>query len=99
MQNSHFFVHCSYSLPDVSAVRIARELWCTSQESSPVDVIITMALHVHVSPYVPTNVVPFRGSETQSHPINMINRSIMTRLCICIHILIFNRFYCTLKVL
>jgi hypothetical protein len=27
-QNSHSFVHSSYSLPDVSAGRTARELWC-----------------------------------------------------------------------
>jgi hypothetical protein len=34
MQNSHSFVHSSYSLPDVSAVKTARELWWTTQEAS-----------------------------------------------------------------
>jgi hypothetical protein len=31
--------------PDVSAGRTARELWWTSQESSPASIIVTMALH------------------------------------------------------
>jgi hypothetical protein len=51
MKNSHLFVHSSYSLPDVSAGRIARELWWTSKEFFPaVILIITMAFHAHVSP-------------------------------------------------
>jgi hypothetical protein len=49
MQNSHSFIHSSYSLPDVSAGRIARELWWMSQEFSPASTIITMALHAHIS--------------------------------------------------
>jgi hypothetical protein len=48
-QNSHF-VHSSYSLLDVSAGRFARELWWTSQEFSPAGIVITMALHAHISP-------------------------------------------------
>jgi hypothetical protein len=36
--------------PDVSAGRTARELWWTSQEFHPADILITMALHAHVSP-------------------------------------------------
>jgi hypothetical protein len=35
---------------DVSAGRTAGELWCTSQELSPAGIIITMALHAHISP-------------------------------------------------
>jgi hypothetical protein len=35
--------------PDVSAGRTARELWWTSQDLSPAAIIITMALHVHIS--------------------------------------------------
>jgi hypothetical protein len=52
MQNSHSFAHSSYLLPDVSAGRIARGLWWTSQEFSPagIIIIITMAVHVHISP-------------------------------------------------
>jgi hypothetical protein len=49
-QNSHSFVHSSYSLSDVSAGRTARELYWTSQEFSPADMIVTMALHAHTSP-------------------------------------------------
>jgi hypothetical protein len=49
-QNSHYFDHSSYSTPDVSAGRIARELWWTSQEFSPAGIIISMAVHAHVSP-------------------------------------------------
>jgi hypothetical protein len=35
--------------PDVSARRTARELWWTSQELSPAGIIITVALHAHIS--------------------------------------------------
>jgi hypothetical protein len=35
---------------DVSAGRTARELWWTSQELSLTGIIITMVLHVHISP-------------------------------------------------
>jgi hypothetical protein len=42
------FVHSSYSLPHVSAGRIARELWWTSQEFSLSSIIITMALPAHI---------------------------------------------------
>jgi hypothetical protein len=50
MKNCHS-VHSSYTLPDVSAGRIARELWWMSQEFSPGDIIIiAMALHAHISP-------------------------------------------------
>jgi hypothetical protein len=48
MHNSHSFVSSSYSLPDVSAGRITRELCWTSQEFFPADVIITVALHAHI---------------------------------------------------
>jgi hypothetical protein len=46
MRNSHYFVHSSHSLPDVSVGRIAKELWMTIQELSPagIIIIITMAL-------------------------------------------------------
>jgi hypothetical protein len=45
----HSFAHFSNSLPDISAGRIARELWWTSQEFSPAGfIIITMALHAHI---------------------------------------------------
>jgi hypothetical protein len=48
MRNSHYFVHSSHSLPDVSVGRIAKELWRTIQELSPagiiIIIIITMAL-------------------------------------------------------
>jgi hypothetical protein len=50
MRNSHSFIHSSYTLPDVSAGRIARELWWRSQELSPAGIIITMALHIHINP-------------------------------------------------
>jgi hypothetical protein len=36
--------------PDVSACMTARELWWTSQELSSAGIIITMALHAHISP-------------------------------------------------
>jgi hypothetical protein len=50
MQNSHSIIYSSYSLPDVSAGRIARELWWTSQEFSPtVIIIIIMALHANIN--------------------------------------------------
>jgi hypothetical protein len=51
MQNSNSFVHSSYSIPNVSADKIARELWWTSQEfsSALIIIIITMALHAHLS--------------------------------------------------
>jgi hypothetical protein len=49
MQNSHFFFYFPYSLPDVSAGMIARELWWTSQEVSQADIIITLALQAHIS--------------------------------------------------
>jgi hypothetical protein len=67
MQNSHSFVHSSYSLPDISAGRITRELWCTRQEFYPAGIIIiisittTMALHAHISPGVWT-IGPFVGA-------------------------------------
>jgi hypothetical protein len=35
--------------PDVSAGRTARELWSVSKELSSVGIIITMALHAHIS--------------------------------------------------
>jgi hypothetical protein len=35
---------------DVYADRTARELWWTSQELSPAGIIVTMSLHVHISP-------------------------------------------------
>jgi hypothetical protein len=44
-QNSHSIVHSSYSLPDISAGGIARELWWTSQEFSPAGIIIVMSVH------------------------------------------------------
>jgi hypothetical protein len=50
MQNSHSFVQSSYSLPDVSACKTARELWWTTQEFSPGGIITTMAVHAHISP-------------------------------------------------
>jgi hypothetical protein len=50
MQNSHSFLHSSYTLPDVSAGRIARELWWTSQEFSPAGIIIITVLDAHISP-------------------------------------------------
>jgi hypothetical protein len=39
MQNSHSLVHSSYSLPDVSAGRIARQQWWTGQELCPAGII------------------------------------------------------------
>jgi hypothetical protein len=48
-QNPHSFIHSSYSLTDVSAGRIARELWWTSRKFSPAG-IITMTLYAHISP-------------------------------------------------
>jgi hypothetical protein len=72
-QNSHSFVDSSYSLPDVSAGRIARELWWTSQEFSPAGIINTMALHAQVSPGV-------LGSET-SHPIDVKNQQWVSLPC------------------
>jgi hypothetical protein len=45
IQNSHSF----YSLTDVSAGRIARELWWTSKAFSPAGIIITTVLHAHMS--------------------------------------------------
>jgi hypothetical protein len=48
---SQKFSFFSYSLPDVSAGRVSRELWYTSQEFSLAGIIIiTMALHAHMSP-------------------------------------------------
>jgi hypothetical protein len=65
-QNSHSIVRSCYSLPDVPAGRIARELWWTSHEFSSAVIIIiitivivviiitttttTMALHSQISP-------------------------------------------------
>jgi hypothetical protein len=64
MQNSHSLVHPSYSLPDFSAGRIIRELWWTSQEFSPVGIIIiTKVLRAHISPG-PNRPVYGCGSET-----------------------------------
>jgi hypothetical protein len=56
----------SYSLPDVSAGRIARELWRTSQEFPPADIPVTRGMN--------NRLVGGRSSETQSHPIDMINQ-------------------------
>jgi hypothetical protein len=39
----------SYLLPDVSAGSTASELWWTSQELSPAAIIITVAVHAHIS--------------------------------------------------
>jgi hypothetical protein len=50
MKNSHSFFHSFYSFPAISVGRIARELWWTSQEFFPDGIIITMALHAHISP-------------------------------------------------
>jgi hypothetical protein len=47
-QNSPSFFHLL--APNVSDGRSAREIWWTSQEFSPAFIIITMALHAHVSP-------------------------------------------------
>jgi hypothetical protein len=64
MQNSHSFVHSSYSLPDVFAAWISRELWWTSQEFSPAGIII-IALHSHISPRGMNNTPAVgRSSET-----------------------------------
>jgi hypothetical protein len=49
-KNSYSFVHSSYSLPNVSAGMMARELWWMSQELFPAGVFITMSLHAHLSP-------------------------------------------------
>jgi hypothetical protein len=51
MQKSHSIIYSSYSLSDVSAGRIARELWWTSQEFSTaviIIIIIVMALHANI---------------------------------------------------
>jgi hypothetical protein len=42
--------HSSYSLPDVSAGRIVRELWWTSQDLSPVGIIVTKAFQARIHP-------------------------------------------------
>jgi hypothetical protein len=34
----------------MTAVRIARERWWTSQEFFPASIVITMALHTHIPP-------------------------------------------------
>jgi hypothetical protein len=48
-QNSHSFVHSSY-LPQMSLLVGLPEFWWTSQELFPAGIIIiTMALHVHIS--------------------------------------------------
>jgi hypothetical protein len=71
-QNSHSFVLFHYSLPDVSAGRIARELWWTSQEFTP-NGIITMVPRSHINRGMNNMPVGGRSSET-SHPIGMINQ-------------------------
>jgi hypothetical protein len=48
-QKSGSFVHSS-CLPEVSVDKTARQLWWTSQELSPAGIIITMAVHAHISP-------------------------------------------------
>jgi hypothetical protein len=79
MQNSHSFVHSSYSLPHVSASKIARELWYTSQEFSPAG-IMTMALHAHISPegwtMGPLVAVVLR---LKAHLVDIINQSIIIK--------------------
>jgi hypothetical protein len=74
-QISHPFDHSSYSLPDASADRIARELWWTSHEYSPSGINITVALHAHTSPggwaIGPLLAAVLRR---KSHPIGMINQ-------------------------
>jgi hypothetical protein len=60
--------------PDVSAGRTAWELWWTSQELSPAGIIITMALHAHISPggctMGPLVTAVLRHSLTPSQSIN-----------------------------
>jgi hypothetical protein len=48
-QNYHLFLS-SYPLPDVSASRIARELWLTSQDFSPAGIITITWLYTLISP-------------------------------------------------
>jgi hypothetical protein len=62
-QNSHSFVHFPYSLPDVSASRIARELWWTSQEFTQ-NGIITMVPLSHINRGMNNRPVGGRNSET-----------------------------------
>jgi hypothetical protein len=68
MQNFHSFVHFSYSIPDVSAGRIARELWWTSQEFNPDGIIITMTPRSHITQGTNNRPVGGRGFETYVSP-------------------------------
>jgi hypothetical protein len=64
MLNSHSFLHSSYSLLDVYAGRIVRELWWTSQEFSPAGIIIIiMAFHAHIHREMNNRPVGDSGSE------------------------------------
>jgi hypothetical protein len=67
----------SYSFPDVSASRITRELWWTSQEFPPADIIITIALHAHISPGGWTiGSLLAAVLRSKSQPFDMITQSI-----------------------
>jgi hypothetical protein len=74
-QNSLSFIHSSYLLQDDSTGWIAREFWWTSQEFSPAGIIVTMALHAHISPGRWTTGPLVAAVLRQSSLINIINQS------------------------
>jgi hypothetical protein len=70
-------------VPDVSVARTARELWWTSQGLSPAGIIIiTMALHVHISSGGWTIGLLVAAVLRQSHPI-IINQRMLLILFLC----------------
>jgi hypothetical protein len=75
-QNSHSIVHSSYSLPDVSAGSIVRELCWKSKELYVAGIIITT--HVHVSRGGLT-IGPLVAAvlRSKSHPIDMISQALV----------------------
>jgi hypothetical protein len=77
-QNSHSLRPFLILTPDVSAGRTARELWWTSQELSPVGIITTMALNVHISPGGWTIDPLVAAVLRQSHPIIISQGAVVT---------------------
>jgi hypothetical protein len=73
MRNSHWSVHFSYSLPDISAGSIARELWWTSQEFSPVGIFVPWLSTFTFTREMSYRHVGGRSSDT-CQPIDMIKK-------------------------
>jgi hypothetical protein len=72
-----------YSLPDVYAARTSREFWWTSREFSLAVIIITMALHGHISPGGRT-ICPLVAAvlRYKSHRIDMMSHNLVAYSCV-----------------